>query len=715
MIYLFEISFKFPFKDEVLIFTTLLFIFLLAPILFRKLKMPSVIGLIIAGMIVGPFGFGLLEKGEAIKLFGKVGLLYIMFLAGLELEIVEFLKNKNRSITFGLLTFTIPLLIGFPVCLYVLNLDFWGSLLVASMFSTHTLISYPILSKLGIKQNQAVTITVGGTIITDTLVLLLFAFIISFNKGESGASYWITFIVSLVIFGFILFYIIPKVANWFFKNIESEKTNQFIFVLALLFLSGFLAELAGMEAIIGAFMAGLALNRLIPHSSPLMNKIEFVGNAIFIPFFLISVGMIIDLQVLTKGPKAIFATIILTIVAIVGKFLASFFTQKIFKYSKNERNIILGLSSAHAAATLAIITVGFEMGLIGESVLNGTVVLILITCLFGSYITERAGKKLILEDNLEQKKAEISEEQILVPISNPETIENLLDLAIFIRNNNSSYPIKALTVVRDNEEAKKRLDEGRKMLQTAKEHAIAAECNLQIISRIDLNVGSGIVRTIKEINATIIVIGRNSKKNSINIFFGSTLNTILTNTWQMLLVCNLKYPINIIKKIHFVLPSYAEVEFGFINSLEKVIKLTKETSAEVIFYGNEKTIQSSQKYLEISKSNVSFKYKKFVNIREIDTLSDSIKKNDLLIVTLARKGTLSYQACFDNILDKIEKTFVDISNILLYPEQSQVEDHDYLLEMEDSELNPIQENLERLNNLSQNIKKIFQSRQNKEE
>jgi Kef-type K+ transport system membrane component KefB/nucleotide-binding universal stress UspA family protein len=677
--------------------------------------MPSVIGLIIAGMIVGPFGFGLLEKGEAIKLFGKVGLLYIMFLAGLELEIVEFLKNKNRSITFGLLTFTIPLLIGFPVCLYVLNLDFWGSLLVASMFSTHTLISYPILSKLGIKQNQAVTITVGGTIITDTLVLLLFAFIISFNKGESGASYWITFIVSLVIFGFILFYIIPKVANWFFKNIESEKTNQFIFVLALLFLSGFLAELAGMEAIIGAFMAGLALNRLIPHSSPLMNKIEFVGNAIFIPFFLISVGMIIDLQVLTKGPKAIFATIILTIVAIVGKFLASFFTQKIFKYSKNERNIILGLSSAHAAATLAIITVGFEMGLIGESVLNGTVVLILITCLFGSYITERAGKKLILEDNLEQKKAEISEEQILVPISNPETIENLLDLAIFIRNNNSSYPIKALTVVRDNEEAKKRLDEGRKMLQTAKEHAIAAECNLQIISRIDLNVGSGIVRTIKEINATIIVIGRNSKKNSINIFFGSTLNTILTNTWQMLLVCNLKYPINIIKKIHFVLPSYAEVEFGFINSLEKVIKLTKETSAEVIFYGNEKTIQSSQKYLEISKSNVSFKYKKFVNIREIDTLSDSIKKNDLLIVTLARKGTLSYQACFDNILDKIEKTFVDISNILLYPEQSQVEDHDYLLEMEDSELNPIQENLERLNNLSQNIKKIFQSRQNKEE
>ena len=266
-------EFERPFQNPVLVFAVILLIILLSPILLRKLKIPGIIGLIISGVIIGPHGINMLEQNSAITLFSTIGLLYIMFIAGLELDLNEFQRNKNKSIVFGFLTFIIPLTIGFPVCYYLLDYSFTASLLISSMFSTHTMVSYPIVSKFGISKNEAVAITVGGTILTDTAVLILLAIIMSSDNGGLNMAFWIQLIASLAVFSGIMFWIIPKVTAWFFQKLESEKTSHYIFVLAVVFFAAFLAELAGIEPIIGAFVAGLALNKLIPYSSTLMNRI----------------------------------------------------------------------------------------------------------------------------------------------------------------------------------------------------------------------------------------------------------------------------------------------------------------------------------------------------------------------------------------------------------------------------------------------------------
>src|SRR5690625_2637622 len=396
---LLHINLTLPLKDPVLIFSVVLFIILLAPVILRKFRIPSIIGLILAGVAIGPHGFHIMDRDSSIQLFGTVGLLYIMFMAGLELDLNEFKKHKNKSLIFGMLTFCFPFSLGILACHFLLGFSYLSSTLIASMFSTHTLVSYPIASKLGISKNNAVTIAVGGTIITDTVVLLLLAVITGANKGELSVGFWIQLGISIVVFTLIVFLLFPIIGRWFFKNMKGDSVSEYIFVLAMVFLAAFLAELAQIEAIIGAFMAGLALNKLIPHTSPVMNRIEFVGNALFIPFFLLSVGMLVDLKVLLNGPQALTVAGILVVVAFLGKWIAAYLTQKVFHYSKNQRNVLFGLTSAHAAATLAVILIGYKIGLVNEAALNGTIILILISCLVASFITENAGRKLVIEED----------------------------------------------------------------------------------------------------------------------------------------------------------------------------------------------------------------------------------------------------------------------------------------------------------------------------
>jgi Kef-type K+ transport system membrane component KefB len=389
-------QFQIPFTNPVLIFTLILFIILLSPLLMGKIKIPDIIGFIIAGIAIGPYGLNLLSKNSAVDLFATIGLLYIMFIAGIELDLNEFKKKKHKSFVFGFLTFSIPILIGFPVCYYLLGYPLITSFLTSSMFATHTLVAYPIISKYGISKNEAVAVTIGGTILTDTAVLIILAVIIGTKSGGLTTAFWLQLIVSLTIFTLIVFLLIPRIAKWFFTKPESGKTSHYVFILSCLFFSAFLAQLAGVEPIIGAFIAGLALNPLIPRPSELSNNIEFVGRSIFIPFFLISVGMVVDLHVFFRGQQAILIAIILTIVALAGKWLSALFTQKIFNYSTIQRKLIFGLSSSHAAATLAIILVGYKNKIIDENILNGTIILILVTCMVASFATERASKKIIL-------------------------------------------------------------------------------------------------------------------------------------------------------------------------------------------------------------------------------------------------------------------------------------------------------------------------------
>lgn len=667
---LFLVDFSFPIQDPVLIFSIVLFIILFAPLLLNKIKVPSIMGLIIAGMIVGPHGFNILQRDSSIILFGTVGLLYIMFLAGLELDMNDFKKNKNKSLIFGFLTFIIPMAIGYVVCFYLLEYSTLTSILVASMFATHTLVAYPIISRLGITRNDAVTISVGGTIITDTAVLLVLAIITGSAEGTLKLIFWVRLGISIILFSFLVFYIFPKITRWFFKNVEGENSMQYIFVLAMVFLAGFLAELAGIEPIIGAFMAGLALNRLIPHTSPLMNRIEFVGNTIFIPFFLIGVGMLVDISILFTGTEALIVAGTLLVVAVISKWVAAYFTQKLFNYTVNQRNLLFGLTSARVAATLAVILIGYNLGLIDENVLNGTIFLILVTCLISTFITENAGRKIAIEENEKIPEIPVAQERILVPIANPKTIERLLDLAIMIKDAKSNEAIYPLAVVKDDDEAKEKVFNSVRMLDKAIIHASATDSNVQVITRVDLNIASGIIRAIKELMITEVVLGWSEKLRSTDRIFGTSLDKILHHTDPLTFVYKMEHPLNTVKKIIVLVPKNANLEAGFKQWVEKIKILAKQTGADVFFYSTPDCLANIKKIVSKTKPEINAKFNEFSDWSNYSTIVKETKEDDLYVIVSARRGTVSFQNDMENLPHKLTKSLKGISFIVLYPHQS---------------------------------------------
>jgi len=517
-----------PLRNPVIIFSLVLFIILFAPILFNKIKVPHIIGLILAGVIVGPYGLDLLRRDSSIVLFGTVGLLYIMFLAGLEIDLVEFKKNRAKILFFGLLTFLLPLGFGILASYYVLGYSFLSSMLLASMFSTHTLVSYPIASKYGIAKNRAVTLTIGGTMITDILALLILAGISGLSRDEASSTFWLQLTFSTAAFVSVVFFVFPVITRWFFKH-YNDSVSQYIFVLAIVFLASFLAEAAGLEAIIGAFFSGLVLNKFVPHSSPLMNRIDFVGNAIFIPFFLISVGMLVDISVLVNGWGALKVAGVIIFVAILAKYLAAVITQKAFKLTSEEGRLIFGLSSSHAAATLAIILVGYNIiigetssgepiRLLNEDVLNGTILLILVSCAVSSFVVEKASRRLALINESDNSDSELGEERILISLAYPDSVNELVDFGLMLKPSKSTIPVYALHVTDDERADNNTQVKAEKVLEKAIRYASATENTIHPLTRYDINISHGIIYTIKEHKITDILIGLHHKSDQ-NKFF----------------------------------------------------------------------------------------------------------------------------------------------------------------------------------------------------
>jgi Kef-type K+ transport system membrane component KefB len=614
-----------------------------------------------------------LEKTSAVDLFSTIGLLYIMFIAGLELDMNEFKANKNKSLMFGLLTFLIPISIGYPVCRYVLGYDFNASFLVASMFATHTLVAYPIVSRFGIAKNQAVAVAVGGTILTDTAVLIILAVIMENASGSLGPDFWYRITISLGIFTAIMLIIVPRVAKWFFSKLESEKHAHYIFVLSVVFFAAFLAEVAGVEKIIGAFVAGLALNRLIPHSSALMNRIEFIGNSLFIPFFLISVGMIVDTSVLLNGHMALLVAGTLTIVALLAKWIAAAITQVIFGFSNAQRQLIYGLSSSHAAATLAIILVGYNAKILDENILNGTIILILITCVVASFMTEKAAKKLIISENGNGQPLQASDfntnEHILLPIGDRTHLDKNLELAMLIKDKKAPNPVSILSVVPNDNEAERNIIQSKRGLEPYVRQGSAAETKVNIITTIDHNAMSGIIRTAREIMADILIIGWPRKTNIMEKIMGEKLEMILSGTDKTIFVCALEKPLISHKRIILTVPELASQEKGFSTWLSKTAKLATELSLPVLVFSDARTWDAIQKSIRKMSFSLDIRQINFTDWEDVLILGRDIKAEDLVIIINARKGSVSYQPTFESIPGKLEKHFADQSKILVYPRQ----------------------------------------------
>lgn len=700
-------EFSLPLSNPILVFSLILLIILLSPILLQKLKIPGIIGLIISGVIIGPYGFNIIANNSAIELFSTIGLLYIMFVAGLELNLAQFKINKYKSLTFGVFTFIFPLSIGFSLCYYLLGYNLDTSLLTASMFATHTLVAYPIVSKLGVTKNEAVAITVGGTIFTDTAVLLILAIIVGNSHGNLSQDFFIRLGISFVIFLFIMFFLIPRFARWFFQKLENEKHAHFIFSLAVLFFSAFLAEISGLEPIIGAFVAGLTLNPIIPKTSALMNRIEFSGNALFIPFFLISVGMIIDVGVIIQGWDATIVTVVLIIGAVFGKWIAAFFTQIIFKYSKIQRNLIFGLSSSHAAATLAVILVGYKVGILDDNILNGTIILILISCVIASFVTEKAAKIIAENENDSDNSDHITtafSEHILIPVANLKTLPKLLEFAVLIKNLKSKNPLSILSVINNDTNAETNLIKTKEKLEEYVKAGAASEIDVNTITTIDYNIINGISRMTKELMSDILILGWPGKAGIINKIAGERINSIIYSVNKNIFITSLENALVVNKRIIIVSPKLANRELGFDMWAEKIFKLASELSANILHFGTEEVDKQLKTNIKKNKFNVKIEYHNFEDWEDFLILSRYIQDEDLMVIISARKNSISYVPYFENIFNKIEKYYANYNRLIIFPQQIE---SSYGNRIDDLSNSPITKGIEAIETLGKGIGKIF--------
>lgn len=652
-----------PLADPIQIFLLVLLIILCAPVL-NRIKIPHIIGLILAGMILGPYALNILDNDKSFELFGQVGILYIMFQAGLEIDLNALKQNKSRSIMFGIYTFLIPMVMGTLSCIYLLGLDLIKSLLVASMFASHTLISYPIVGKMGIARHRAVGITVAGTIITVTASLLVLAVIVALTKGEMNSAFWIRFGIGTTIFALVTFLLLPWLSRLFLAKFH-DNIAQYIFVLAVVFFASLCAQAVGLEGILGAFFAGLILNRLIPGVSPLANRIEFVGNAIFIPFFLISIGMQIDLLAFISSAEALFVSAVMTIIATSSKWLSAKLLQKTTKMTKVEGDLIFGLSNGQAAATLAAAMIGYNIGLINDNILNGTIVMILITCTISSIVTEKAARKIATEESKNESQENfVTEERILIPISNPQTMPMLLDMSNLLKQSKNRDALYALKIGNPDDDNNKRL------MESAAKLVASTDNKLNCIIKNDINISNCILNTAREHHITDILVGIHRKANIVDTFLGSTISSLISSTSnQTLFIYKAQNPINYIKRIVVAVPDRAEYEPGFAIWYDRISNLVSQLSIELQFFAGKNTTEAL-KILHSKYPSMSIDYKEFGSWEEFPLISKSIKKHDMLAIITARKSTLSYNSLFDKIPYYLNKNFTEQDFILIYPQQT---------------------------------------------
>jgi len=665
------IDFTLPLADPVLKFLLILLIILAAPLLLNKLRIPHLLGLIIAGAIIGPHGFNLVLRDSSIILSGTAGLLYIMFLAGLEIDMADFKRNSTKSLAFGMYTFLIPMILGTVVGIWVLRFNILTSVLLASMFASHTLIAYPIISKLGISKNKAVSITVGGTMITDTLALLVLTIIVGMATGQVNDMFWIRLGVSILIFALIVLFGFPFIGRWFFKHVH-DNISQYIFVLVMVFLGSFLAQVAGMEAIIGAFLSGLALNRLIPQSSPLMNRVEFVGNAIFIPFFLLGVGMLIDYRTFFTSFETIKVGLIMIIVATAAKYIAAWMPQKTFHLSTDQRSVIFGLSNAQAAATLAAVMVGYNVitgtdangepiRLLNESVLNGTILMILVTCTIASFAAQKGAHNIAAQDISDKEENKKESEHILIPVSNEETVEELVNLSLAIKSPQNKNGLFAL-------KDEKALKQSRRVLQTAVNTAAATDTRMKDLLRYDLSVSNAIASVVKEREITDLVVGLHKEKDIPAAFLGHIVESVLAESSVSTFIYKPAQPISTVRRHLIIIPELAEKEIGFNQIIFRLRNVTQNTGAATVFYGSEATLNALKKLL--AKKSGEASYIEFNDWDDFLIVFRDIKPDDTMWIILSRKEGLSYAPAMARIPKYLNKYFQANSFVLAYPVQA---------------------------------------------
>lgn len=670
-----NLSQYFPITDPTLIFFVVLLMILLSPIIMGRLRIPHIIGMVLAGVLVGKYGLNILGRDASFELFGRVGLYYIMFLAGLEMDMEGLKKNRNRVMIFGMLTFLVPFAMTYFMGVSLLGYIPLASLLLAAIMASNTLIAYPIVGRYGLIRHTSSTLSVGSSMMALFMALIVMASIVNSFHGNGGILFWLLFILKFVAYCVGLIMVIPRVTRWFLRR-YSDAVMQFIFILAVVFLSAALSDAVGLEGIFGAFMSGLILNRFVPKVSPLMNRIEFTGNALFIPYFLIGVGMLINVRLLFAGSKILWVVFCIVFFGTLGKAVAAYLAARIFRMSWLAGHMMFGLTSAHAAGAIAMVMVGRRLEvapgqyLFGDEVLNGIVIMILFTCVISTVITERAAQRLRLQEKEDQNMMKnLDDEKILIPVKYPEYSDNLVTMATLMRNPRLKRELVALNVVYDDVNMRHNQAEGQRLLDHLCHLASASDVPMVTQVRVAANIANGIKHAFKEFQASEILMGLHFHKEINRSFWGEFTRSLYNGLSRQIIVTRILQPLNTIRRIQVAIPSRAEFEPGFYRWLERLARMAGNLECRIAFHGRNETLQLVNEFIRNRFPSVRAEYEEMAHWKDLPTLGSQVREDHLFVIVTARKGTISYKTAMERLPEELNKFIKGKTIMIIFPDQ----------------------------------------------
>lgn len=667
-----------PITSPTLIFFVVLFIILIAPIVMGKLRIPHIIGMVLAGIVIGPYGLNILERDSSFELFGRVGLLYIMFLAGIEMDLEGLKKDLGKVTVFGLLTCFVPFILTYLSCVWYLGYPSLASLLLGCIMASNTLVAYPIVVRYGLQRSTVTTLSVGASMLSLLIALVVTAALVGSMSGDTGTLFWVMFFVKFVVWCIAMTWLIRHMTRWFLRR-YSDAVMQYIFVLAVMFISAATCELIGLEGILGAFVSGLVLNRFIPNISPLMNRIEFIGNAIFIPYFLIGVGMLINAGLLLEGGNTILVVACIGIFGTLGKAIAAFLTSFFFHRSVHEGNLMFGMTSAHAAGAIALVMVGVNLEiapgqhLLGDEALNAVVIMILFTCIISTVVTDYASRTIVLKEKSQRKMPEddgkADDEKILIPVKYPETCDTLLNMAMLMRNEKLSRGLIALNVVYDDLDATYNQQEGQRLLEQIEKKAAAADVQVQTQVRLATNIANGIKHAFKEYDASEIILGQHIHDNSTRRFWGQFAQSLFNGLNRQIIIARCTIPLNTIRVFHVAVPSRAEYEPGFYRWLERVSRMVTRLGCRILFHGRDESLSLIRTFLSNRFPSIRADYAIMQHWNDFKSLAAQVEEHQMLVVVTARPGTVSYKSAMERLPDELTTYYKYKNVMIIFPDQ----------------------------------------------
>ncbi|ADE82932.1 MAG: cation:proton antiporter [Prevotella sp.] len=665
-----------PITDPTFIFFVVLMIILFAPIVMSKLRIPHIIGMVLAGIAIGQYGFNILVRDNSFELFGRVGLYYIMFLAGLEMDMEGVKKHSRRFLLFGLLTCFVPLILTYAMSVTILDYSSSASFLLGCIMASNTLIAYPIVGRYGLQKHQSVALSVGSSMISLFMALVMLAAISGSFSKDSGWWFWVLFVVKFAAFCVGSVVLIPKLTRYFLRR-YSDAVMQYTFVMAVMFLSAALSSLIGIEGVFGAFYSGLILNRYIPRVSPLMNRIEFIGNALFIPYFLIGVGMLINLGTLFSSMQMVWIVLLIVFFGTFGKAVAAYICSLLFRLSKADGHMMFGLTSAHAAGAIAMVMVGIRLEvapgeyLVSDDMLNGIIMMILFTCIISTMMTEHAAKKIIIQEktHLQGDVPKDDDEKILLCVKYPEIAPHLLYMSMFMRNQRLNRDLVALNVVYDDERSNAAREEGIRLLEQLQHTASASEVKVQTQVRLATNIANGIKHAFREFGCSEIVMGMHVHTDINPRFWGEFIQSLYNGLNRQILLVRFVQPMTTLRRIRVAVPSRAEFEPGFHRWLERLSRLAGQLDCRIQFHGRNESLMLIKEYINNRHPNVRAEYTYMAHWNELPQLAAGIADDHLFVVVTARKGTISYKTALERLPDELQKHFSGKNLMIIFPDQ----------------------------------------------